>query len=166
MTPGTVSSQIAHSGFHAVDSRFQVLDPGSFSVELGFLIPIVSGMPDSLSCIPDSKDQDSRLHKRKFIRFQILQAKCPGFAHGFRSLGSLRLHSLCIPQEGKGKRVDCTNFWRYEEGMPIFSKAIDKPLRKWISLVSSSVKDVFVVDALTKLQCPLLCAVTNQLNIV
>ena len=50
--------------------------------------------------------------------------------------------------------------------MPIFSKAIDKPLRKGISLVSSSVKDVFVVDALTKLQCSLLCAVTNQLNIV
>ena len=42
------------SGFHAVYSGFQ-----SWSVELGFWIPIVSGIPDSLGCIPDSKAQDS-----------------------------------------------------------------------------------------------------------
>ena len=30
----------------------------SLSVELGFRIPIVSGIPDSLSCIPDSKAKD------------------------------------------------------------------------------------------------------------
>ena len=44
---------VLYSGFHALDSGwFQ-------SVELGFLIPIFSGVPDSLSCIPDSKAQDS-----------------------------------------------------------------------------------------------------------
>ena len=77
-----------------MDSGFQVLDPGSFSVELGFLIPFVTGIPDSLSCIPDSKDQDSRFHKRKFLGFQILQEKMSRIRPGFRNLGSLRLHSL------------------------------------------------------------------------
>ena len=40
--------------------------------ELGFRIPIVSGIPDSLSWILDSKVQDSGFHKNKFkeIRFQ------------------------------------------------------------------------------------------------
>ena len=33
---------------------FQAPNPGSLSMELGFLFPIVSGIPDSLSCIPDS----------------------------------------------------------------------------------------------------------------
>ena len=36
------------------------------SVELGFWIPIVSGIPDFLSCIPDSKTQDSAFHEQKF----------------------------------------------------------------------------------------------------
>ena len=31
----------------------------SLSVELGFWIPIIGAIPDSLSCIPDSKTQDS-----------------------------------------------------------------------------------------------------------
>ena len=38
------------------------------SVELGFLIPIVSGIQDALSLIPDPKAQDSRLHKDSGIR--------------------------------------------------------------------------------------------------
>ena len=48
--------------------RFWILRRGSvqisgtgfqyLSVELGFRIPIVSGIPDSLSCSPDSKAQD------------------------------------------------------------------------------------------------------------
>ena len=54
------SKTVLDSGYHAVDSGFQVLDSGFFlSVELGFLIPIFSGIPDSLSCIPDSAAQDS-----------------------------------------------------------------------------------------------------------
>ena len=38
---------------------FQAPNPGSLSMELGFPIPIVSGIPDSLSCIPDSRAPDS-----------------------------------------------------------------------------------------------------------
>ena len=49
-----------------MDSRFQALD---LSVEFGFRIWIVSGIPGSLSCIPDSKAQDSGFQKQN----------CPGF---------------------------------------------------------------------------------------
>ena len=45
------------SGFHAMYSGFQLLDSRSFSVELGFWIPTVIGIPDSYSSIPDSKAQ-------------------------------------------------------------------------------------------------------------
>ena len=38
----------------------------SLSTELLFQFPIVSGIPISLSCIPDSKAQDSGFHKKKF----------------------------------------------------------------------------------------------------
>ena len=34
-------------------------NPDSLPVELGFWIPIVSGIPDSLCCIPDSKPRIS-----------------------------------------------------------------------------------------------------------
>ena len=43
------SLTVLNSGFYVEDSGFQY-----FSVELGFLITIVSEIPDSLSCIPDS----------------------------------------------------------------------------------------------------------------
>ena len=46
-----------------------------FKLELGFRIPIVCGIPDSLSQIPDSKAQDSVLHKRICSGLRILQAK-------------------------------------------------------------------------------------------
>ena len=35
-------------------------------MKFGFRIPIVRGIPDSLSCLPDSKAQDSGCHKQKF----------------------------------------------------------------------------------------------------
>ena len=37
----------------------------SLSVELGFRLPIISGIPDSLSWNPDSKAQDSGFHRQK-----------------------------------------------------------------------------------------------------
>ena len=37
-------------------------------MELGFLIPMVSGIEDALSLIPDPKAQDSRVHKDSGIR--------------------------------------------------------------------------------------------------
>ena len=55
-------------GFWILRRGFQI--PGylfqSLSLELGFWIPVVSGIPDSLSCIPDSKVQDLGFHKQKF----------------------------------------------------------------------------------------------------
>lgn len=47
-------------------------------MELGFRILIVSEIPDSLSCIPDSASKsfpDYRFHKQKFPRFRVLQVK-------------------------------------------------------------------------------------------
>ena len=42
----------------------------SSSVQLGFWIPTAGGIPDSLSCIPDSRAQDFGFHKQKFPRFR------------------------------------------------------------------------------------------------
>ena len=71
-----------------MDSGFSLLDLKSFSVDFGFRIPIVSGILDSYSCIPDSKAQDSRFHKQKFLRFGILQAKISGIPEsGFPYMG-------------------------------------------------------------------------------
>ena len=55
---------------HSTDSIFQ-----SFSVELGFWIPFLSGIPDSLSCILGSKAQDSGFNEQNFPGIRILQAK-------------------------------------------------------------------------------------------
>ena len=71
------SKTVLDSGFNFVGSGFQVLLSTSFSVELGFQIPIVSGIPDSYSCIPDSNAHDSGLHKQKFPRFRIPREKIP-----------------------------------------------------------------------------------------
>ena len=47
---------------------FWIPRPGfrSLLVKFGFWIPNFSMIPDSLSCIPDSKAQDSGFHKKKF----------------------------------------------------------------------------------------------------
>ena len=45
-----------------MDSGIQLLGPRSFSGELGFRISIVSRIPDSHRCLPDSKAQDYRLY--------------------------------------------------------------------------------------------------------
>ena len=58
---------ISRCGFRIPGTEFQFL-----SVELEFWIPIVSGIPDSLSCIPDSKAQESRFHQQKFPDSEIL----------------------------------------------------------------------------------------------
>ena len=60
---------------HAVDSGFQ--SPGSrfLSLELGFRIPVVTGIPDSLSCIADSEAQSS---KAQTFGFRVPEAKISG----------------------------------------------------------------------------------------
>ena len=71
ISPNVKESKIVlDSGFADGDSGFQVLDSGFFSVEVRFGIPIVSWIPDSLICIPDSKAQDFRFHKQKFPGFR------------------------------------------------------------------------------------------------
>ena len=60
---------ILRCGFRIPGTGFQ-----SLSVELGFWIPIVSGIPESLSCIPDSKTHDSGFHEQKFPRFRNLDS--------------------------------------------------------------------------------------------
>ena len=50
-----------------MDSGFRLLDSRSFS-GLGFQIPVVSKMPDSYSCIPEWKAQDSGFHKQKISK--------------------------------------------------------------------------------------------------
>ena len=52
-----------------MDSGFPLLDSRSFPLELGFRIPIVSGIPDSYSCIPVSKGQEPGFQKQKFPGF-------------------------------------------------------------------------------------------------
>ena len=55
------SNTILDSGFHALESPL-IPCTGLQSVELGFWNLIVSGIPDSLNCIPDCKAQDSVFH--------------------------------------------------------------------------------------------------------
>ena len=53
-------------GFWIPRRGFRISGIGSqyLSVEFGFWIPI----PDSLSCIPDSKAKDSEFHQQKILR--------------------------------------------------------------------------------------------------
>ena len=44
-------------------------------VKFGFRIPIVNGIPDSYSYMPDSKGHDSGLHKEIFLRSRIPHVK-------------------------------------------------------------------------------------------
>ena len=62
-------------------------------MELGFQIPIISGISDSLRLIPDSKAEDSVFHKEKFSRLQIAQAKIPQISES-RLLCMWRLKNL------------------------------------------------------------------------
>ena len=53
------SKTVLDSGSHAVDSGFHVQDS-----RVGLRIPIVREIPDSLSCVLDSKAQDSKFHNQ------------------------------------------------------------------------------------------------------
>ena len=52
-----------------MDFGFQLLDPGSSSLEPGFRIPIISGIPDCLTCVRDSKARNSGFDKQNFLVF-------------------------------------------------------------------------------------------------
>ena len=79
------SKTVLDSGFHALDSKFQLLDFRSFLVELGSWIPIVSGIPDSYSCIPDSINknfQDSGISIPNPSEQELRPIHTTGFAPG------------------------------------------------------------------------------------
>ena len=46
-----------------------------------FLVIIISGIPDSLSCTPDSKEQVSKFHRQIFPVFQTNRQNFPRFRH-------------------------------------------------------------------------------------
>ena len=102
MKGNSIQSWILDSTPRITNSRFRI--PWSLSVKLRFWIPIVSGIPDSLSCIPYSKDQDFGFHKQKFPRIPEF-----GFPYVARKLAallgrtSLPFVNLNEPEKLKGK---------------------------------------------------------------
>ena len=83
------------SGFHAVDSRFQVLNYRFFAS--GSWISIIIGIPDLLRSILDYKNPGFRIQE-----FQIPKQKLPGFWYSdsvmwgetLRNEGTLGIHPL------------------------------------------------------------------------
>ena len=71
-------------------------------MDLGFRSPIVRGILDSLSCIPDSKAQDPRFHKPTYLGFRNAD---------FLYMG--RLFSWYRTQDQAGKKVEisCNLTW-------------------------------------------------------
>ena len=59
---------IPRHGFRIPGTGYRIFFSGTW-------IPVVSGIPDSLGCIPDSKAQDSGFHRQTFPRFRIPHAK-------------------------------------------------------------------------------------------
>ena len=88
--------RIPRCGFRIPDSNYRI--PDLSLAELGFRIPIVSGIPDFYICIPDSKAQDSGFHQQKFPRFRIPHGKISrikelGFPYMWRNFVLQKLSS-------------------------------------------------------------------------
>ena len=89
------SKTLFDSGFHAVDSRFQVLNYRFFAS--GSWISIIIGIPDLLRSILDYKNPGFRIPE-----FQIPKQKLPGFwysdslmwGEALRNEGTLGIHPL------------------------------------------------------------------------
>ena len=89
------SKTLFDSGFHAVDSRFQVLNYRFFAS--GSWISVIIGIPDLLRSILDNKNPGFRI-----LDFQIPKQKLPGFWYSdslmwgerLRNEGTLGIHSL------------------------------------------------------------------------
>ena len=89
------SKTLFDSGFHAVDSRFQILNYRFFAS--GSWISIIIGIPDFLRSILDYKNLGFRI-----LEFQIPKQKLPGFwysdslmsGEALRTEGTLGIHPL------------------------------------------------------------------------
>ena len=95
-----------------------------------------------------------------------------------RQCSLLRPHKLCIPQGralnflngnwwgmvkiSEGRKGECQFFWCHWKINYVFCNIIDKPLRKWSSFYSSSMKDVFIIITIL----PLLCAVNSSVYMI
>ena len=84
-------------------------------MELAFWIPILCRIPDSLSCIPGSKTQDSRFHKHKFSRIPE-----SGFPHGsylkttpLQKYLLLNLSFVCFLQDVSLACFTCSRFLNF-----------------------------------------------------
>ena len=64
-------------GFWILDSGFFIRRTWIlvFQSLVGFQIPIISGIPDSSCCIPDSKAQDSGFHSENLLDFGFQKQK-------------------------------------------------------------------------------------------
>ena len=130
---------IPRHGFRILGTGFQ-----SLSVELGFWIPIASGISDSLSCIPDSKAQDSGFHMQIFPWFWIPHAN---FSRIISGLQMQIFPGFQIPQ-AKISRIRESGFpyigW-YNPlllGLSTFLKSLDilSLLRKFVEGLNLKVK--------------------------
>ena len=106
--PRSESKTVLDSGFHAMDSGFQIVDFEAFVS--GIWIPDSNRWRDSVSCIPDPKAQDSRFHKQKCSLHEAQLGKniyCPNKV------------TRCS-NSGIRKKIACSirNPWLRNQGIP------------------------------------------------
>ena len=106
--PRSESKTVLDSGFHAMDSGFQIVDFGAFVS--GIWIPDSNRWRHSVSCIPDPKAQDSRFHKQKCSLHEVQLGKniyCPNKVARCSNYG---IH----------KKIACSirNPWLRNQGIP------------------------------------------------
>ena len=90
--------------------------PVFVSVQQGFWIPSVSGIPDSLSGIVDSKSTGLRIPRAKFPGLQIPQARFPHVGRTIRQnnnvllwtiYGNSKLTAVSLSQSRRKLQVYC-----------------------------------------------------------
>ena len=157
MTPGTVFNQIASCiKRESKTSQSYILDSTPWISDSRYWIPVLFQWnldswfhsllgfrtPWAVFQIPKTRILDST--SENFSDSRFCKKKCPVFAPDSAIWVPLGYIHYEYHRREKGNGGDRKNFWRYKEGMPIFSKAIDKPLHKRIVLFPRSMKDGFI----------------------
>ena len=126
------SNTVLDSGFPAMDSGFQVLS-GPWILDT-----TLSGIRVSLSCIPDSKAQDSRVDKQNFPGFQGFQFLQPKISRiletGFPCIGRIshKVRTLFWQKKSRTfKGLSRTHF-------PFFKDSIQCKEEPWVYVFFSS----------------------------